>query len=415
VDLDDPSCFDAAVAAFGLRTNRRPLDDQQFHGHVRLYLQARDLGADPQEAFLYVAKAFLMGAPFLHHLEFDPEGSTEPHALDAFELAARLSYFVWGSMPDPALFASAENQSLLAPDGLVSQAERLLQDSKASRLVSGFGGQWLEVDDLHLTASTSSGPSGLTFELGTSMQREALSYFQEFVGGRPWPEFFTADVNYVDEALGDLYGIPLSANGTRVEYTDDARFGFLGLAAPLTRTSFRERSSPTQRGVYILSRFLCSPPPPPPPMIPEIPDTEVDEPNTRALLAEHVANPACASCHALFDPFGLTLENFDNLGAYRENYSNGDPVDPSAQLPDGTTFNGLRSLAEYLSTDPRSEACLAESLFTYAHGRSPVETDEPYLEAALVNWPQACGRTLPNLVRELVVSDSFRFRRGGEL
>jgi hypothetical protein len=247
------------------------------------------------------------------------------------------------------------------------------------------------------------------------MQREALSYFQEFVGGRPWPEFFTADVNYVDEALGDLYGIPLSANGTRVEYTDDARFGFLGLAAPLTRTSFRERSSPTQRGVYILSRFLCSPPPPPPPMIPEIPDTEVDEPNTRALLAEHVANPACASCHALFDPFGLTLENFDNLGAYRENYSNGDPVDPSAQLSDGTTFNGLRSLAEYLSTDPRSEACLAESLFTYAHGRSPVETDEPYLEAALVNWPQACGRTLPNLVRELVVSDSFRFRRGGEL
>jgi hypothetical protein len=204
-----------------------------------------------------------------------------------------------------------------------------------------------------------------------------------------------------------------------VENQSDARVGFLGLASFLTHTSFQSRTSPTLRGVWVMSELLCTPPAPPPPMVPELADSAdpsegeiVDgSENVRTRLERHRSDPACAGCHAQLDPVGLGLENFDGIGRFRTAYGNGDVIDPSGVLPDGTAFNGALELAPILAADPRFSACVADKLFTYALGREIEAYDTPSLTAINENWA-ARGMTLRNLLKEVVVSDAFRFRRG---
>jgi hypothetical protein len=230
-------------------------------------------------------------------------------------------------------------------------------------------------------------------------------------------EFFTADVNFVDPALGKLYGV--SAGGTgqqRVVNTTDQRVGFMGLASFLTFTSFSYRTAPTLRGVWVLENLLCEDIPAPPPDVPKLDDANAANPatqsqNVRVRLQAHRAMPSCASCHAILDPIGMGLENFDAIGRYRTSYTNGDPVDSSGMLPDGSAFKTLPELAGLLSKDTRLTDCASKKLMTYALSRGIGDSDLPYLNQIRDNWTRE-GTGLGSLLKQIALSDTFRFRRG---
>jgi hypothetical protein len=266
--------------------------------------------------------------------------------------------------------------------------------------------------------------------LGNSMMTEAYSFFAEILGSDvPWSDFLRADFNYVDPALATHYGMAAPASGgfERVVNTADERFGFLGLSAFLTLTSYEHRTSPTLRARWILNDLLCTPPPPPPTNI-EIPKLDVPGQeeqtggeNIRLMLEQHRSDPLCASCHAVFDPFGVALENFDGIGRSRTAYPNNDPVDTSGTFPDGTVFTGLPGMVEVALARPGFNKCVTEKVFTYGTGRlirDPVSdptgnaADQTQIEFMRNAWLNDGTPNLRRLIKGFVASEPFRYRHG---
>ena len=426
-DLGDASCGRSAIAAAGLRLFRRPLEPDELETYQCVYDTARGLGDDESAALTLTLQALLSSAEFLFRIELDPQPeSTAGHPLGPYELASRLSYFLWSSAPDDALLQAAEDGSLTQPTKLSAIVDRMLDDPKSERLITNFAGQWLGARQL---------PSHPTIPkfyqwspaMGLSAGQEMLLYFGDFLRtGRSWFEFPTADFNYVDGQLAYFYGIPTDLIGTgpfeRVEYHDDQRAGFFGLAGFLALSSLDRRTSPSRRGHWIASNLLCAEPPPPPANVPMLEGDAVDSStlNVRQVLEKHRTDPGCSACHALFDPYGLALEEYDAIGLYRSTYDDGTPIDaattlpPSDSHPDGLTFQGLDGLSRAVSTDPNFGACLAKKLFTYGLGRLVATSDEPHLQRAQQEWLTA-GQTpsVRRLIQALVATEAFRFRRGG--
>ena len=233
-------------------------------------------------------------------------------------------------------------------------------------------------------------------------------------------EFFTADVNFADARLATLYGItgPAASASAPLRVVDlgDQRRGFLGLASFLTVSSYSYRTAPTLRGKWVLENLLCQTIPAPPPNIPKLDDGQAGSAATQSLnirqrLAEHRANPLCASCHDTLDPIGLGLESFDAIGRYRAVYANGDAVDASGVLPDGSPFNGIQQLSALLSADARFTECASQKLMTYALSRRLGDADAPFLQRARTRWKEQ-GLSLRALVQLLVASPTFRQRHG---
>jgi hypothetical protein len=342
-----------------------------------------------------------------------------------------LSYFLWSSAPDDALLQSAADGSLTQPATLSATVDRMLDDpEKSERLITNFAGQWLGARQV---------PSHPTIPkfyqwtppVALSASQEMLRYFGDFLhSGQSWFEFPSADFNYIDGELAYLYGIPTNLTGAgifeRVEYHDDQRAGFFGLAGFLALTSLDRRTSPSKRGHWIAGNFLCAEPPPPPANVPQLDaDASADagvQPalNVRQALEQHHANPACAACHSLFDPYGLALEEYDAIGLYRSTYDDGTPVDASTMLPpsethpEGLTIQGLDGLSKAVASDPAFGKCLAKKLFTYGLGRLPTASDEPYFQQAQQQW-LAAGQTpsIRRMIQALIATDAFRSRRGG--
>ena len=291
----------------------------------------------------WCCETLLSSAEFLYRIELDPDPeSTAGHPLGPFELASRLSYFLWSSAPDDALLDAASDGSLLNAEVLSAAVDRMLADAKSERLVVNLAGQWLGAREV---MSHPVDPKFFQWSRPTAQaaSQEILLYFSDFLrSGRSWFDFPAADVNFVDGALAYFYGIPTDPGvGTfeRVEYSGDKRAGFFGLAGFLSVTSLDRRTSPSRRGRWIASNLLCRDPPPPPPVVPML---DGDEPgadggsatvNVRESLEKHRQNPGCAACHALFDPYGLALEHYDAIGHFRAAYEDGAPVDASATLP----------------------------------------------------------------------------------
>jgi hypothetical protein len=379
--------------------------------------------SDVNQAVGLMVRAMLASAAFLYRAELDANpAAPEAHALTSYELASRLSYLQWSSMPDEELFQLAASNDILQPAALEREVDRMIADPKGQAFVESFAGQWLDLRKLISHSVTELVFPSYTSDLADSMAVESYLWFQEFLTqNRPITEWFTADFNYVNDTLAAHYEMPApgSATPARVEVTTDQRRGFLGLSAFLTQTSFPSRSSPTLRGVWVISELLCSPPAPPPAMVPELGDSatpdEMNEPdgaeNVRERLERHRSDPACAGCHATLDPIGLGLENFDGIGRYRTAYGNGEPINPAGMLPDGTAFNGPDDLATILAADPRFGTCLTSKLFTYALGRDVETYDGPSLEKIASGWATR-GQNIRNLMKEIVVSDAFRYRRG---
>ena len=365
--LSDPACAGSSIEAAGARLFRRPLDREELDTYQRVYDSARALGDDENTAFALALQALLSSAEFLYRIEVDanPE-SIESHTLGPFELASRLSYFLWSSAPDDALFQAAADGSLIEPDTLAAVVDRMLDDPRSERLIANFAGQWLGARDVLSHAVAPDYPAW-TPQMAYAASEEILLYFSDFVhSGRSWFEFPRADINFVDGVLGYTYGIPTTSVDPgvfeRVEYHGDRRAGFFGLAGFLAVSSFDRRTSPSRRGRWIAGSLLCADPPPPPPNVPKL---EVDDPdagvdpsklNVRQALEAHRANPGCASCHALFDAYGLALEQFDAIGDYRSSYPDGTPIDvsvaipPSEGHPEGLTFEGLDGLSQAVSS-----------------------------------------------------------------
>jgi len=413
---DEARCSEAIAAQFGRRAWRRPLLAAEVSKLTALAAQARALGEDFPGSIAHVVRALLSSVQFLYRIELDDDpSSASAHPLSDYELASRLSYLLWSTMPDEALFAAAERGALQDDDELSAQLERMLADPRAARFTDGFAAQWLGLRGLASHQVEATVFPDFDEPLRAAMIGEGLNYFDLFLHEeRSLSEFFSADVNFVDAKLARLYGMSGSAfdPAKAVSVTSDQRRGFLGLASFLTFSSFAHRTAPTLRGKWVLENLLCTEIPPPPPNIPELESGEADQSlNVRERLAEHRTNPQCASCHQILDPIGLGLENFDAIGEYRERYNAGDAVDASGMLPTGESFDGLIELSDLLADDPRLVDCATEKLLTYSLSRQLVESDQPYADEIREHAEQA-GGSVRALLEQIVRSDLFRQRRG---
>lgn len=416
---EDAACVDSIVNGLGLRLWRRPLLPAEVTTMSGVYNTVKALGVDHNTAVKQVLRAFLASSEFLYRMEFDANpADTAPHLLSDYELASRLSYFYASTAPDATLLQAAAAGGLNTPESISAHIDRMMADTKyTQRFVTRFAGQWLGVDKIPAHTVNAEVFPEYSDALGQSMMNEAYAFFAEFTTSNdlPWTQFLSKDMNFVDTSLAAHYGMDTPANGfARVENTTDARKGFLGLAAFLTLSSYEHRTSPTLRARWILSSLLCSPPPDPPMgvVIPELGEDGADlaTGNIRDILEAHRANPSCAACHAIFDPFGIALENFDAVGRYRDAYPNGEPIDPSGEIQ-GQQFAGLDGMIEVVNQRPGLTQCVSEKLFVYSLGRGVVDSDKVYLDAMRASW--ATAPTLKNLIKTLVVADTFRMRRGG--
>lgn len=429
----DP-CVSTLLDSLGLRIYRRPLSAAEKTAALAVYDADFGRAADGTAALKEVIRSMLAAASFLYRVEApaDPLSLTAA-GLNGYEMASRLSYLHWSTMPDAELFTLAASNQLLDPATLELQVDRMLNDNRANEFLANFGGQWLDFRKMIGHSVTASVFPTFSEELRDAMMAEGRAWFSDFVqGDRPVAEWFTSESNFVNGTLAAHYGYTLPPGAdpnafTKVDNPGDGRVGFMGLAHFLTTTSFPGRTSPTKRAVWVLENLMCTPPPPPPANVPQLeaaaepnagpdPSTIV---NVKARLEAHRTNPTCAACHAVFDPLGLALENFDGIGAHRTAYSNGEAIDASGsfgvQNADATitqgNFTNLQDLATLLAGDARFTSCMAEHAFTYALGREPSAADEPYLTQIEDNWTTR-GMTVRNLLKAVVTNDTFRFSRG---
>jgi hypothetical protein len=327
------------------------------------------------------------------------------------DLASRLSFFLWSSIPDDELLALAEKGRLGQPDVLAAQVRRMLADPKAEALVQNFAGQWLHVRNLRGTTPDKNDFPDFDDNLRRAFERELELFMASIVSeDRSVLDLLTADYTFVNDRLARHYGMPhvKGSHFRRVTGIDDYRRGLLGKGGILLVTSHADRTAPVVRGKWILDNLLGAPPPPPPPDVPQLPEPEGAKPLTmRERMAQHRANPVCASCHRAMDPIGLALENFDAVGAWRT-HDAGEPIDASGVMGDGTAIDGVAGLRAALLQHPDVfVGTMTEKLLTYALGRGVTHHDMPAVRA-IVRDAARKGYRLSALVEGIVQSAPFR-------
>ncbi len=408
------ACAGKVLARLAERAFRRPVQPAELARLTALVENTQAEGRSYEEALGMAITVILLSPSFLFRVETDSvPDDPKPHALTDFELASRLSYFLWSSMPDDTLFAYAEAGRLSSPRVFEAQVERMLDDPKAKAIVDNFATDWL----LHTMAETS--PDTATFpefdaDLGKSMTDETKAFLESFLlGDQGLDGLFDAKYTFMNERLARHYGVTGPVGTTLVRVPVDPkshRGGLLTQASILTMTSIATRTSPVRRGEWVLSELLCTPPPPPPPDVPALAE-KVAAGTVRQRMEEHRKNPVCASCHSQMDPIGFSLENFDALGRWRT-HDDGVPIDATGTLPDGTAIDGPVDLANAIKKDPRFADCVTKKLYSYALGRSPRGYDAERLTALSRAFVAGKFKTR-DLIRNIVRSDAFRMRRGG--
>lgn len=406
-------CLRRIIEHFAERAFRRPVTPAEVERLARLAHVAIDAGEAPERGVELVLRGVLLSPYFLFRPELDAQPSSPiVRRLSGYELASRLSYFLWSSMPDAELFRAAKSGELDGSSGLVRQTERMLADARSIALVDDFAGQWLllrALDDHQVDSAL----SGFDDRTRGELTEETRLFFGEFLH-HPLPveDLLRARFSYLDDHLARYYGLDLHPGDAfaKIELTNAERGGLLRQGSLLTVTSLPHRSSPVKRGKWVLGQLLCSEPPPPPPGVPQIPHQDFSKASLREVLKAHREKPECAVCHDALDPIGLALENYDAIGRFRA-VDQGKPVDVHGTLPDGTVLNGPSDLARMVAEDPRYPACVAEKLYTYALGRGLEPSDRTELDRMLKDLG-ARGFSLPELISEIVGSNGFRYRRG---
>ena len=410
-------CARQVLTGFAPRAYRRPVTTAEIDDLMALVTSVNAAGNTYQDAIKAGLEAVLLSPHFVFHVENDLAPTViDAHRVSDSELATRLSYFLWSSMPDDALFASA-NANLLTKDSaeLDRQVLRMLDDPKASALTDHFAAEWLTLQRLDSLA-----PSVTTFPayddtLRTSAQQETGLFFQALVKDNlPLETLLLADFTIANARLATHYGLtaPTAAGFSKVSLAGTPRMGVLTQASFLMSTSHPDRTSPVKRGVWVLQRLLCDPPPPPPPNL-NIPAL-VDPPagaTLRQTLEAHRSSLVCAGCHSFFDPIGLGFENFDAIGTYRT-VDNGIKVDATGSL-NGTSFEGPAQLAPVLAKDARFASCMAQQLLTYAVGRSFAASDGRAYANAVARNAIAQGRgQWRSWIETIAAAEAFQTRRG---
>jgi hypothetical protein len=332
-------------------------------------------------------ESLLVSPEFLFRVEREPSaggGGSANYRITDLELASRLSFFLWSSIPDEPLLQAASSGKLQNPAVLGQQVRRLLADSRADALVTNFVGQWLFLRNLQSLLPDPKKDQDFDEDLRQGFRRETELFAGSILReDRSVLDLLTANYTFVNERLATHYGIPnvRGAHFRRVERTGDNRRGLLGQGSVLAVTSYPNRTSPVVRGKWILENLLGTPLPPPPPDVPalkEKPNAADEEQSMRERIAQHRVNPACASCHAMMDPLGLSLENFDFVGRWRTVDEALIPIDATGVLPDGTKFEGPAGLRNVLASHPdRFVRTLTEKMMTYALGRGLEYYDMP--------------------------------------
>jgi mono/diheme cytochrome c family protein len=391
---------------------RRPVQSAEIDKLMKLFDKATKRGDNFADAMKLPLQAILVSPHFLFRVELDGTAQAVRPLTD-YELASRLSYFIWSSMPDEALFTVARQGKLKDPEVLAIQAKRMLLDPKATALTENFAGQWLQLRNLN--NSTPDPKRFPTFDepLRQAMKKETELFFQEMLQkDHKISEFLDADFTFVNDRLAKHYGIKdvKGPEFRRVSLKETPRRGILTQASILTLTSNPTRTSPVKRGKWVLETIMGTPPPPPPPDVPELKETGELKGSLRERMEQHRANPNCAVCHNRMDPIGFGFENFDAVGAWRTK-DGAFPVEPGGTLPNGQSFQTPMELITLLKQREEDfRRCLSEKMVTFAMGRGLESVDRQYVND-IAKATQTQGDTLTALIQEVVKSEPFRQRR----
>jgi hypothetical protein len=416
---DPKPCVTNILRAFAERAYRRPVTPDEVSDQVGLLDVAKAQMGTVDEGIRLGLRAILLSPNFLFRVEIDPNpNSTDVHPVGAYELATRLSYSLWSTMPDAALLASAANGSIQTPAELDRQVARMLQDARAHSITTDFVGQWLGYRDM---PSVDVNPvSYPTFDpaLRDAMIGETERFFDEFIRSQaPASDMLTANYTYINARLAKHYGMmpPPGTDFARVSLAGTNRSGILMQGSFLTLTSYPNRTSPVRRGIYVLSRLQCSPPGAPPADVPKFPEDPPGVPpnaTMRERLAIHRTRADCAACHNSIDPIGLGLENFDGIGLYRTMEA-GKTLDISGQLPDGTMFAGPAELAAILKQPARGfDDCMTRNMLTFMIGRGFQDGAGATWSTRVADAASMAGGSFGALVANVVKSGAFTLRRG---
>ncbi|MEO7414873.1 MAG: DUF1592 domain-containing protein [Opitutaceae bacterium] len=402
------------VSDLAHRAYRRPVSKEEVDSLVKLVDRVQQDGESFEEGLALTLTRILISPNFLFRIEKDPPAGVPVAALSQHELATRLSYFLWSSMPDDELLRLANDKKLEQPGVIDTQVRRMLKDPKAFALVENFGGQWLQFRALESHTVERKAFQHFTEYTKMSMQRETEKFIEHIIReDRSVLDFVEADYTFLNQRLAEYYGIP-GVEGTDFRKVtlpaETSRRGVLTHASVLTVSSYSNRTSPVLRGKFILENILNSAPPPPPGDVPSLEDKEIGSTKTmREQLEAHRAQPVCASCHVRMDPLGFGLENFDAVGRWREVIGKL-PVDSSGELPDGRTFNGPLELTSIIKTDKMDFVeCISDKLLTYALGRGLTPSDRSAVRKISAQLPAAEYR-FSSLVLGIVNTPQFRLR-----
>jgi mono/diheme cytochrome c family protein len=417
---DESACAQRIFTNLTRRAYRRPVTATDVEPPMQFYKQARDAKGTFDDGVRAGLARVLASTSFLYRIEQDGTGvqAGTAHAVSDVELASRLSFFLWSSIPDQTLMDLAVAGKLRQPGVLAGQVRRMIADDRANALVNNFVGQWLQLRNLEAKVA----PDLLMFpdfddNIRKAFRRETELFFGYILReNRSALELLSADYTFVNERLARHYGIP-GVYGTRfrqVKLTDPNRRGLLGQGSILSLTSVATRTSPVYRGKFVLSTFLNTPPPPPLPNVPTLEEAakgaKTAPKTVRETLELHRSSPVCASCHRMIDPPGFALENFNSIGQWRQKSENGAPIDAAGVLADGTKVDGPIALRNAILSRPDAFATvLTERIMTYALGRGVEPSDMPVVRSIVRKAGQSNYR-LASIVQTIVESTPFQMR-----
>jgi hypothetical protein len=409
------ACVEKIVGALARRAYRRPVAPAETAALMKFVALGKADGQSVEQGIQLAIQAMLVSPHFLFRIEHDanPTDPTKTHPVSEVELASRLSYFLWSSMPDDELLALAEAGKLRA--SLDGQVKRMLADPRSAAIADNFAGQWLELRNLDVVKPDPQKFPEWGPDLRDAMRTETRLFFDSILrDNRPLADFLDSRYTFLNEKLAKFYGVSGVAGPDfrRVELTTPERGGILGQASVLTVSSYPTRTSVVIRGKYILQNILGSPPPPPPPDVPAIDEGAVGTSmSLRQQMEKHRADPTCATCHSKMDPLGFGLENYDGIGKWRAQDGKF-PVDATGTLPNGKTFASPAEMRSLLKSQlPQFAHCMVEKMLTYSLGRGVGASDRRTVDEIARNWA-AADYPFQSLVFQVVRSLPFQSRRG---
>jgi hypothetical protein len=417
-DTEEGPCARNILRALARHAYRRPVTDEDIEPLWAVYKE-RAQASGFEGGIESALESLLVSFEFLYRVERDPAGAPPSfsYPISDLELASRLSFFLWSSIPDDTLLKLAEKKQLHVPSVLEQQVHRMLEDPRSDAFIENFTGQWLMLRNLDAVRPDLPLFPNFDDTLRRSARRETELFFGSVLRERrSVVDLLTADYTFVDERLARHYGIPgiFGNEFHRVTVTDENRRGLLGQTSILTVTSRPNRTSVVLRGKWILENILGTPPPDPPANVPALKENQIGEHvrlSVRERMAQHRANPVCAGCHAMIDPPGFALENFDAIGQWRSVDEGSNAVDASGALPDGTKFDGLIDFRAKLLRDPEVFATtVTRKLLIYALGRGLEAYDMPAVRR-IIRDARPGQLTLSDLVVGITKSVPFQMRR----